>query len=181
MTAPTLKEKVLSGSIWSLVGSSGQQVFGLTVFIMLSRSLEPKDFGMLALALVFVEIIGLVNALGLEKILIRERTLTTLTKDTIFWIVVCLGATASAIVYTFSANIAHFLDIPDLTHIIAALSILPFLNSLSISPTGWQDRHYCCDTGTIEFWSFQPCFPADHRRGNTRYFYMESNFMASTI
>jgi O-antigen/teichoic acid export membrane protein len=142
MTAPSLKDKVLSGSIWSLVGASGHQAFGLFVFIFLSRILEPEDFGMLAMAQASIGIIGLISTLGLERILVKEKEATPLILSTIFWLTSFASVISSLALYALAQPISHLMDIPVLVPIIRAVSVVPIITTLAIIPYALQEREH---------------------------------------
>ncbi|MCP4704181.1 MAG: oligosaccharide flippase family protein, partial [candidate division Zixibacteria bacterium] len=49
-----LKQKVVKGLIWSATQNWGRLVIVFFILLVLSRLLEPKDFGLMALGTVFI-------------------------------------------------------------------------------------------------------------------------------
>ncbi len=78
MTAPerSHKTRTLRGLYWNFLRIFSQTFLSLGVGIMLARLLPPADFGLLALAMVFVGFAELVVALGMGPALVRLPTLT---------------------------------------------------------------------------------------------------------
>lgn len=137
-----LKQKVFNGSLWSLIGSSGNQIFGLIVFIVLSHQLSPTDFGLVAIALIAIELAGPLVNFGLTQVLVKEKKLDELMKTTVFWITACLGACASLGIYGFSDFIAAIFAESAVSDLLKFLAILPFLYGLSSVHNGLLERDF---------------------------------------
>ena len=139
----SLNKKIISGSLWSLVGSSGYQLSGLIIFIILSRILSPVDFGTAALAIIFVELTNVLVRFGLEQIVIRstdgeqEEVL-----NHVFITTLLLGITTCAIFFFTSSYLELFFDAPGLAISLQILSIIPVMQALSTTPTGILRRNF---------------------------------------
>ncbi|MDJ0508982.1 MAG: oligosaccharide flippase family protein [Crocosphaera sp.] len=67
-----LKNKAISGSIWTLVGYGGGQVFRLGANLILTRLLVPELFGLMALVSTFIQGLQLFSDLGIKPSIIRS-------------------------------------------------------------------------------------------------------------
>ncbi len=55
---------MLSSSLWSILASSGAQLFSFIVFVQIARMVGPQQFGLVALAAVLVDLTQTVSAGG---------------------------------------------------------------------------------------------------------------------
>lgn len=72
-TPKSLRQRVIHGSMWTLLGFGLAQVLRLASNIILTHYLEPKIFGILALVLTFISAVGLFCDLGLANAVIQNR------------------------------------------------------------------------------------------------------------
>jgi O-antigen/teichoic acid export membrane protein len=94
--------KVLSAFGWSFVQSWGSQLTKLGVFIVLARLLDPRDIGLVAFAMVFVQGAQAFALTGVSDALIQKRDLNNETVNAVFWLNIFI-ATALALALFFSA------------------------------------------------------------------------------
>jgi PST family polysaccharide transporter len=118
-----LQRKVARGLTWTLIDTWGSQLLGLVVFILLARLLTPVDFGLVALASVFVAFAQLLVDQGLGDALIQRKSLTRAQIDTAFWAAVATGALLTLLSIALAGPIATLLGEPSLEPIIQALSL----------------------------------------------------------
>src|SRR6186997_81853 len=76
------RQDVATGLTWTLIGTWGRQGIDLIVFAFLARLLLPEDFGLVALALVFVLLAQLLVDQGMGDALVQRREITPLQVDT---------------------------------------------------------------------------------------------------
>ena len=79
-----LKRRMLSASLWSLLGNGGQQAITFVLFIYLARKLSPADVGLLAFAMLFLQILGNVTQCGQVETLQRYVNLDDRITSTSF-------------------------------------------------------------------------------------------------
>lgn len=72
-----LTERTFGAAQWQALSTVVQAVLQFTIGVVLARLLPPKDFGLLALALLFVGLAGLFSTLGLGPTIIQRSPLTT--------------------------------------------------------------------------------------------------------
>jgi PST family polysaccharide transporter len=93
-----LKKRVLSGSVWSLAANGGEQLIQLILFVYVARKLSPADIGLVALAMVFIDILAFVTRFGQVEAIQRQTSLDDRTLSTSFWLLAAGGLLASGLV-----------------------------------------------------------------------------------
>ena len=139
----SLNKKIVSGSFWSLIGSSGYQLSGLVIFIILSRILSPIDFGTAALAIVFVELTNVLVRFGLEQVVIRTTEVEEdFVQNNVFVATLLIGIVTS-ITFIFAAPyIESFFNAPGLAISLQILSVVPVMQGLTTAPNGILKRNF---------------------------------------
>ena len=125
-----LKQKASTGLIWSVIQTSGTQVFGLVIFLALGRLLTPETFGLIALANVFLGFMQIFLDQGFAKALIQRDELEPEHKDAAFWSQVCMGLILAAITVLSASLMAEIFEQPKLIPVLRWLSIIFIINSL---------------------------------------------------
>jgi O-antigen/teichoic acid export membrane protein len=131
-----LQQRVARGLTWTLIDTWGTQLLGLIVFALLANLLTPVDFGLVALAAVFVAFAQLLVDQGLGDALIQRKTVTRSEIDTAFWVAVLTGTLLTVIGVVMAGPIAGALGEPRLEPIIQVLSltfVLAALNSIQMA------------------------------------------------
>ena len=91
--AEGLTRKTMRGIFWS--GTSQFMIQGISFFvnIVLARLLFPEDFGILAMAALFIEMTGLISDFGLSAALIQRKKINQTQRSTAFWMNILVGVT----------------------------------------------------------------------------------------
>jgi PST family polysaccharide transporter len=128
--AANLHGKVARGLTWTFIHTWGRQLLNLAIFVILARLLVPDDFGLVALAAVFVNLAQLVVDQGLGDALIQRRELSQRHIDTAFWVAVATGLSLVTAGVLLAYPIAALLGEPELRPILQALSVTFLLSAL---------------------------------------------------
>lgn len=126
-----LRASAARGLTWTFAETWGRQLLNLGVFVVLARLLTPVDFGVVALASVFVALAQLVVDQGLGDALIQRREITRRHIDTAFWAAVVTGVLLTGAGLLLAGPIAALLDEPELAPILQVLSLTFVLGSFS--------------------------------------------------
>ena len=119
-----LEKRVARGLTWTLVDTWGSQVLGLVVFAVLTRLLSPEDFGLVALAAVFVALGQVFIDAGLGDAVIQRASLTRRQINTAFVSAVLIGSGLCLATILLAPFIARILGDDRLTPILQALSLI---------------------------------------------------------
>ena len=128
---PSLESRVALGFGWSVVDVWGRQALNLAVFVVLANLLLPADFGLVALAGVFVVFAQVVVDQGLGDALIQRRHLTRRHVDTAFWAALAVGTLLTFGLMVLATPIAFLLHEPELEMVLRVLSLTFVLSAMS--------------------------------------------------
>jgi O-antigen/teichoic acid export membrane protein len=137
-----LKRQVFIGSAWSLVGTAGQQTVGFILFVMLARILSPADFGVMAIAMIVIDILALIGCLGQVQALVQREELDDAAASTSFWMLQGFGLAMTAAVYLSAPLVADFFSTPTLVPVLRLLAPICLLQTLSAVPEAWLRRSF---------------------------------------
>ena len=110
------------------VASAGLQ---FAILPIIARYLSPEEFGLVALAMVFVTISIVLADAGIGKSLIRDETLDQRVWSSAFWLLAALGLALALLVLGSAPLIAWIFNAPDLLLLTSALAVVPLFQSLS--------------------------------------------------
>jgi PST family polysaccharide transporter len=126
-----LQKSVARGLTWTFVDTWGSQLIQLVIFAILAHLLTDVDFGVVALAAVFVQFAQLFVDQGLGDALIQRKVVTRMQIDTAFWVAVVTGSLLMVLGVVLAVPISLGVGQPELAPIIAVLSINFVVISLS--------------------------------------------------
>ena len=136
-----LNKKIVSGSIWSFIGSVSYQLSGLVIFVVLSRLLTAIDFGTAALAIVFVELTNTIVKYGLVEVVIRNKSNVDV-ENSIFFATLAIGIVSSIFFILASPYLEVIFDAPGLAISLQILAVVPVIQALSTVPEGILKRDF---------------------------------------
>lgn len=122
-----MANKVVNGVVWSSLEKVISFLATTVISIILARLLSPSDYGIVALAIVFVEIFTNVISHGLGSALVQKKSPSDLDYSTIYIINISIAVVGYAIMFFAAPYIASFYEMPNLIAITRVLSLLiPF-------------------------------------------------------
>lgn len=129
----SLKQKALTGFIWSLSGKLINQLGYLGVTVFIARLIGPESFGLIGMLTIFMLLAESVVNNGFAQALIqRSHQLTEQDTSTIFYVNVGWGIAMYVLLYFTAPFIAEFYNQPVLTDISRVLFIIILINSLTV-------------------------------------------------
>jgi PST family polysaccharide transporter len=137
-----IAKKAGRGIAWSAAGSMGSQITSFVVFIVLTRLLEPKDFGLLGMAAVFTAIVGLFAEQGFEQAIVQKKDLEQDHLDTAFWASLLIGGILTVFGIFMSGWVASLYGEPQLKSVISLLSTSFVFAALKSTQQGYLIREF---------------------------------------
>ncbi|WP_062111255.1 lipopolysaccharide biosynthesis protein [Aureimonas sp. AU40] len=137
-----LKSKALAGTLWSLGGSVGQQLFGFLVFAILARNLSPAEFGTVAIATILIDFLNIFGRSGLTDVLIYRKDLSEVELHTSFWLSVFLGLSAMTALWLGAGFAADLFATPDLVPIMHILAVSTFIYAIGVNPEALMRKEF---------------------------------------
>lgn len=126
-----LKSKTIKGVAWSSIENWSDQGISLLVFIVLSRVLAPKDFGLMALASIYLLAMQMVIKQGLTEAIVQKEKLEREHLDAVFWANLLIGALLFGFTVTCSGFVARLFGNAELADVVQWLSATLLFASLS--------------------------------------------------
>lgn len=128
----SLKKKFLSGVLWASIESLS--LFGIRFIftLILARILSPKDFGLIGIISIFIELSGIFIDSGFSQSLIRKQDKSVEDISTIFVFNLILSIFLYGILFVSSPYISSFFDEPLLIDLLRVFGIVLIVNASSI-------------------------------------------------
>jgi teichuronic acid exporter len=130
--ADSLKSKTLDALSWSFLESIGMRGVQFVIGIVLARLLFPKDFGLIGMLIIFMELAQSLIDSGFQAALIQKREATPTDTCSMFYFNIVIGITAAGLLFVVSPWIAAFYNQPILTPLTRALSMTIVINSFGL-------------------------------------------------
>jgi O-antigen/teichoic acid export membrane protein len=128
----SLKQKTISGLIWSFIDSIAGQGISFIVGIILARLLSPKEFGLIGMLTIFIAISQSFIDSGFRQALIRKQDCTQTDYSTIFYFNIAVGVAFYILLFTFANSISNFFNEPVLKELITVLGLALIINSFTM-------------------------------------------------
>ncbi len=125
----SLRQKTLSGFIWTFLEKFALNAFGFIQGVILARLLMPSDYGLIAMTGVFFAISYALVDTGFTSALIRKKERTDIDYSTVYVTNVVLSFILCLILCLCSPLIADFYNEPQLRSIVCANAGLMFFGS----------------------------------------------------
>ena len=128
----SLKEKTISGLLWSFIDSFANFGVQFLIGIVLARILSPREFGLIGMLTIFIALSQSFIDSGFSTALVRKRDCTQTDYSTIFFFNLAVSLLCYVLLFAFSGAISSFFDEPQLKSLVQVLGIGLILNSFGI-------------------------------------------------
>lgn len=134
MDLAAVKKRVLAGFAWQGMTKLIVQIasWGTTLFV--ARIISPSEYGIVAAAGVFTELLIILTELGLAQGLIQKPSLTSRERDGAFFVSLALGLAAYVVLFLAAPLIARFYQMPVLTEVVRVSALAVVFGSLKTVP-----------------------------------------------
>lgn len=128
----SLKQKTITGILWSSVDNVTSQGILFVVGIILARILSPQEFGLIGMTTIFIAVSETFINSGFNQALIRKKECTQADFSTVFFFNLGAGIFFFFLLFFSAPLISKFFKEPDLEAIIRVLSIVLIIDALTI-------------------------------------------------
>jgi len=125
-----LNQKTKDSVIWDLSGAFIRQFALLFISILLARLLEPEEFGILGMSMVFISISQVFTDVGFTSGLIQQKDTKDIAYSSVFYINLLISVVLSGVILLTAPLIANFYEIPKVEIILYYLAIIPPIAAL---------------------------------------------------
>ena len=136
-----LRGQFLAGAAWFGIGRGFAFIVGLGVTAVLARLLAPHDFGLIALASVFIGIAQQARDLGVGQALVQVEHVSPQVQRLAFSIALVTSLALGAVLVAAAGPIARFSGNPDVAAIVRVLALTFPVSAFSVVPQAMLRRH----------------------------------------
>ena len=123
MVAKSIKEKIFKGLVWTYAERTLAQFISLIVTIILARLIEPEEYGIIAIVIVFISIADTFAINGLGNALIQKKDADQLDFSSVFYFNIVFSLILYAILYVSVEPIAKFYEIDQLVSVLRVMAL----------------------------------------------------------
>ena len=127
----SLKRRTVSSMLWKLLERGGCQLVSFVVQIALARILDPTDFGMLAIVIVFVNVGSVFVQSGLNTALIQAPEVDDEDYSTVFFICLGVSLVLYAVVFFIAPWVEDFYQLEGLAVVLRVIALLLPIGALN--------------------------------------------------
>jgi len=128
----SLKQKSINGMLWTVSERLSVQAVQLIIQIILARLLEPAQFGLIGMLIIFTAVAQSIMDSGFGSALIQKKDADQTDSSSIFFFNLFLGVILALVLYLAAPLIAQFYLQPELIPITRVLSLTLVINAFSL-------------------------------------------------
>ena len=132
MSQKNLKQKAVSGMIWTALQRYSTMFIKFISGIILARLLTPFDYGCIGMLSIFMVLAETFIDGGFASALIQKKRPTQEDYSTIFWFNVGMSVLLYAILYVSAPAIARFYKIPLLCDVLRVQGVILFIYAFNV-------------------------------------------------
>ncbi len=129
-----LKNKTISGIFWQFCQNGFGQIVNFIVTVLLARLLMPEEFGIVAIAGMFIVITGPFVECGFGSVLIQKKDVDEFDYYTTFWAQLCFSIIVYLVLFVSAPLFSTLFSQCELTSVIRVLSTGIILGALGGIP-----------------------------------------------
>lgn len=118
-----IKSKSLAGFFWRFLEQTGSQGVNFVVSIILARIILPEDYGIIAIANVFIVLLNVFINCGMGSALVQKKDADDLDFSTIFYFNLVTCSLLYLLLFGAAPYIAGFYNMPDLKAVIRVMGL----------------------------------------------------------
>ena len=128
------KREFISGVLYTSIAKYVGIFVQIAITMVLARLLNPADFGILAIATVFINFLNLITDFGFGAAIIQSETLEKKDLESIFSLTQYIGLFAAFILFLLAYPIGNYYNDGSVASVVRLLSINVVFASLNIVP-----------------------------------------------
>ena len=130
--AKNLKQKTVSGAMWSGIHKFASVFLGFVSGIVLARLLTPHDYGVIGMLTIFLAVCNTFIDGGFGSALIQKKRPTDIDYSTILYWNIGLSIFLYVVLFFCAPLIAHFYNLPLLSDVLRVQGIVLIINAARI-------------------------------------------------
>lgn len=126
-----LKRKALRGAVWNTIQSLSNKGISFLFLILISRLLQPDDYGMIGMLAIFIVLSDAFIDCGFGQALIRKQNRTILDESTVFYFNIVASIACYLCLFFISPLVALFYNMPELGILLRVLGLKLTISALA--------------------------------------------------
>jgi O-antigen/teichoic acid export membrane protein len=135
-----LKQRTLRGGFVKICAQAANFVLRVGSLVIMARLLDPKDFGLVAMATVITGVFTLFRDAGLSTVTIQRRTITDEQLSTLFWLNMLVGLIFACVIAALAPILVAFYHEPRLLWVTLALATGFIFNAAGVQHSALLQR-----------------------------------------
>jgi O-antigen/teichoic acid export membrane protein len=135
------KKKIVNGFVWEGGTKLIVQVLSWIGTVWVARLLTPEDYGIVAVSGVFIGLMAIISDMGLTAGLINKNEINKKEINGIFWFSLMIAFVLVLLLFSLSSTIEKVYQMPGLSDLIVASSVVLVVSSLRCIPTALVMRN----------------------------------------
>lgn len=131
----SLREQAVRGVFWVALSTGTTRVLTLVAYLVLARLLEPKQFGVFAVATIVVNALLVFNDFGVGAAIVHSSGERDMVASTALVVIPAVGFVTAALSAASATLTARLLGDPSAAGVLRVLSISIFFSSLAVVPS----------------------------------------------
>ena len=128
----SLKNKTFSGSVWSLADNLAGSGITFLVGLVLARLLEPEQYDVLGIIMIFVVVFNSIVDSGFSNALIRKNDATDVDFNTVFFFNLIISVVLFGVLYCCAGVISSYFNKPILVPVTKVMASIVIINAFAI-------------------------------------------------
>lgn len=131
MSSSYNKTKIISSLFWKLLERGGTQGIQFLVQIVLARLLNPEEFGLIAIVMVFIHLSQIFVQSGFNTALIQKKDADEKDFSSIFYLNIGIAGLLYSIIFIAAPSISDFYNNPMIVSILRILALILFTGAFN--------------------------------------------------
>ena len=119
----TSKRIIVDSLLWKFLEKCSVQLTAFIISVLLARILEPSEFGLVAIIMIFINLANVIIDGGLNTALIQKKNTTNIDFSTILYVSILMSVLLYSVLYVISPFIAWFYDRKELISLFRVLGL----------------------------------------------------------
>jgi O-antigen/teichoic acid export membrane protein len=141
----SLRARVARSIFWIAWSRGVLQVLGFATTLVVARILVPADYGVIALAAIWTDSMGMLAEIGMGAAIIQFRDLDRWEIDTCFWITMTLATSAFVVLALAASPIARWFDAPRLSDVLPLVALSLPVTACRVVPDSLLRKQFALD------------------------------------
>jgi len=135
-----LDRQLLTGIAWTAVLRWSAQIISWIATAVAARLLVPGDYGIMSMAMLAVGLVRMVDDLGLDAVLVQDRSIVGESQARLAGLTILVGAVAFVCIVLLAQPVAAFFNEPEVAAAVSVLGTLTLIEALQVIPRAALQR-----------------------------------------